>query len=491
MPERVLKLAREMQGVSMRFRLTLWIATIFTIVLWMTCVIFWLYQRESVNQVFIDILRERTSNIAAELDTRVPQVSRAELDSIAQEAVRAIEFEAIHIDVFSVVGEPINEGDESVLQPNLLPLGEATNSLQPIYVHNPELLRRIINIPEADSLDSAMLTQLVGSDRLPYILCVTTSDRFVERQLAVVNDMILMTFMSAPLLGLLSGWFVSGIAVAPLRKVQDLIRELGPRQLNRSIELSSEGAEVNELVQELNEARKRISEAFQAQERFLANVSHEIKTPISVLLMESQTLNLDGMPDEIVYFVESTRGEMSRLGNLVESFLTLTRIEDGAGKVRGKVYAANDLAMDSVEHCAVMANQMGVWLRPRLFADEENIDLAVSGEPELLTTMLDNLIRNAIRFSSKDSGVEVLLTDEGDKVGFAVRDEGPGIEPDKLATIFDRFTQASQHERKGRGHGLGLTIAKGIAELHRGTISVRNLEVGCEFKVQLPKHQTG
>lgn len=480
-----------MQGVSMRFRLTLWIATIFTIVLWVTCVIFWLYQRESVNQVFIDILRERTSNIAAVLDARVPQVSRAELDSIAQEAVRAIEFEAIHIDVFSVVGEPINEGDKSVLQPNLLPLGRATNSVEPIYLHDPELLKRIINIPHADTLDSAMLTQLVGSDRLPYILCVTTSDRFVERQLAVVNDMILMTFMSAPLLGLLSGWFVSGIAVAPLRKVQDLIRELGPGQLNRSIEMSSGGAEVNELVQELDDARKRIRDAFEAQERFLANVSHEIKTPISVLLMESQTLNLKGMPDEIVYFVESTQGEMSRLGKLVESFLTLTRIEDGVGQVRGKRYAANDLAMDSVEHCAVMANQMGVWLRPRLFADEETIDLAVSGEPELLTTMLDNLIRNAIRFSSKNTGVEVLLTDEGDQIGFAVRDEGPGIEPDKLTTIFDRFTQASQHERKGRGHGLGLTIAKGIAELHRGTVSVRNLKVGCEFKVLLPKHQAG
>lgn len=491
MPERVISMAREMQGISMRFRLTLWIATIFTIVLWVTCAIFWLYQRESVNKVFIDILKERTSNIAAGLDTRVPAVSRAELDSIAQEAVRAIEFEAIHIDVFSVVGEPINAGDESVLQPSLLPLGKATNSVEPVYLHDPELLRRIINIPEAESLDSAMLTQLVGSDRLPYILCVTTSDRFVERQLAVVNDMVMMTFLTAPLLGILSGWFVSGIAVAPLRRVQDLIREMGPSQLNRSIEMPDGGAEVNELVQELDDARKRIRDAFEAQERFLANVSHEIKTPISVLLMEAQTLDLKGMPDEIVYFVDSTQGEMSRLGNLVESFLTLTRIEDGEGKVRGKRYAANDLAMDSVEHCAVMANQLGIWLRPQLFADEETIDLAVSGEPELLTTMIDNLIRNAIRFSSKGDGVEIVLSDEGERIGFAVRDEGPGIAPDKLATIFDRFTQANQHERKGRGHGLGLTIAKGIAELHRGTISVRNLGVGCEFKVLLPKYRTG
>jgi signal transduction histidine kinase len=482
-------MAKEMQGISMRLRLTLWIAIIFTLVLWVTFVIFWLYQRESVNKVFIDILMQRTSGISVQLDARVPEVTRKELDDLAQEAVQAIEFEVIHIDVFTASGVPIDAEEHAGTSSEQLPLQEALNTINPVYLHNPELLSSIIDIPEAETLDSAMLMQLAGSDGLPYVLCVATSDRFVQRQLAVVNDVMMMSFMSAPLLGLLSGWFVSGIAVAPLRKVQQLIRDLGPRQLDRSLELSSGGAEVSELVQELDQARKRIRDAFEAQERFLANVSHEIKTPISVLLVESQTLNLEGLPDEIVYFVDSTQGEMSRLGNLVESFLTLTRIEDGAGKARGKRYAANDLAMDSVEHCAVMANQLGVWLRPRLFSDEDTIDLSVSGEPELLTTMLDNLIRNAIRFSSKDDGVEIVLTDEGDQIGFAVRDSGPGIDEAKLATIFDRFTQASQHERKGRGHGLGLTIAKGIAELHRGTISVRNRERGCEFKVLLPKYQ--
>ncbi len=476
-----------MQGISMRLRLTLWIALIFTLVLWVTLTVFWLYQREQVNSVFVNFLTQRTTAIASQLDAKVPNVSREELDLITQEMTRAIEFELIHIQVFTVSGEPINQDDLTVEAPEALPLELAAESIEPVYIHDPELLTRIVNIPESALLDSAMLTQLIGQNGQPYVLFVATSDRFVQRQISVVNNIMMSVFMSAPLLGLLSGWFVSGIAIAPLKKIQDLIRNLEPMKLHQSLKMTTEGTEVDELVQELDEARARIHEAFAAQERFLANVSHEIKTPIAVLLMESQTLDLDEMPDEIVYFVDSVQGEMSRLGNLVESFLTLTRIEDGAGKMKGKRYAANDLAMDSVEHCAVMANQLGVWLRPRLFADDDTLDLAVTGEPELLTTMLDNLIRNAIRFSPRDTGVEIILTDEGDSIGFAVRDSGPGIEESKLETIFDRFTQAEKNQRKGRGHGLGLTIAKGIAELHRGTISVRNREQGCEFKILLPK----
>lgn len=481
-------MAREMQGISMRLRLTLWIAIIFTLVLWVTFTIFWLYQRDQVNTVFIDSLTQRTSSVAAQLDRKVPDITRAEMDLITQDLVRAIEFELIYVDVFTVAGNPIDPEESPVIDTSPLPLTQAAESIEPLYIRDSELLGRIVNIPDADQLNSAMLMQLIGTNGQPYVLFLATSDRFVDRQLSIVNNIMMSVVMSAPLIGLLSGWFVSGIAIAPLKKVQDLIKGLGPKRLDESIKTPRGGTEVDSLVQELDEARERIHEAFAAQERFLANVSHEIKTPIAVLLMEAQTLNLEGMPDEIVYFVDSAQGEMSRLGNLVESFLTLTRIEDGAGKVRGRKYAANDLAMDSVEHCAIMANQLGVWLRPKLFADEETIDLMVIGEPELLTTMLDNLIRNAVRFSPKNSGVEIVLTDEGENIGFAVRDSGPGIEEHKLATIFDRFTQSESGQRKGRGHGLGLSIAKGIAELHRGSISVRNLDQGCEFKVVLPKH---
>ena len=99
---------------------------------------------------------------------------------------------------------------------------------------------------------------------------------------------------------------------------------------------ATEEAEMAELRDQLEEARVRIRDAFQMQERFLTNVSHELKTPIAVVLTEAQTLRSVGMSAEVMEFVESTEEEMQRLGRLVESFLTLARVRDGHHEPRGK-----------------------------------------------------------------------------------------------------------------------------------------------------------
>lgn len=132
-----------------------------------------------------------------------------------------------------------------------------------------------------------------------------------------------------------------------------------------------------------------------------------------------------------------------------------------------------------------MALQHGVRLR--LDLEEEPLPLIVLGENELLRVMVDNLVRNAIRFSSKGQAIDIAVFRTTESSSICVRDEGPGIPTELLDTLFDRFTQAPAETARGRGHGLGLSIAQGIAELHGGRISVRNLpEAGAEFTVTLP-----
>lgn len=260
---------------------------------------------------------------------------------------------------------------------------------------------------------------------------------------------------------------------------------MNPEMLQRPEAIETNTNEVDELSREVRAARDRIRKAFESQERFLANVSHEIKTPIAVMLVESQTINLEGMPEEVSDFVESVQDEMKRLGKLVESFLTLTRLKDGHDRSSGKLVSVNEIVMDSVEHCSPMARQHGVRLIPHLLDDEDQVELCLSGEPELLVTMVDNLVRNAIRFSKTSDKVQLDIEFLDMEVVLIVRDEGPGIPEDQIDHIFDRFSQAG-NERRGRGHGLGLTIAQGIAELHGGSISARNTDPGCEFRIRLP-----
>jgi signal transduction histidine kinase len=230
----------------------------------------------------------------------------------------------------------------------------------------------------------------------------------------------------------------------------------------------------------------RIQDGFVAKERFLTNVSHEIKTPIAVLLIEAQTVNREDCSADVRRFMDTVEEEMTRLGKLVESFLTLTRLQSGRGPAMLKRYCVNDLVTDAISSCNTMARQHQVSLQPVLLADEETVDAAVVGDPDLLRTLVENLIRNSIRFSSAGEPVEVIGEVAGDHVHVRVRDTGPGIPPDRLGTIFDRFAQAHNTERQGRGHGLGLAIAKGIAELHGGTVEAHNRpERGCEFIVRL------
>lgn len=303
-----------------------------------------------------------------------------------------------------------------------------------------------------------------------------------------VWEAILIVCSGGTLAAAVAGVFIGAIATESVDRLRELTHQLTPESIVRNDEIESELNDNPGLMRDLEDTRRRLREAFAAQERFLSNVSHEIKTPIAVLMIEADTLPREGLTPEASDFVDGVREEMLKLGRLIESFLTLTRVKEGADPMRVRPYAFNDLVMDSLEDCAVMAEQQRVRLRPSLLDRDDELDAAIRGEPELLCTMLNNLIRNALRHSPKDTTVDISLSATPDRVRISVRDRGPGIPPDRLKTIFDRFAQASKSNRKGRGHGLGLAIAQGIAELHGGEIEAENNpNAGCTFLVSFPR----
>ena len=243
------------------------------------------------------------------------------------------------------------------------------------------------------------------------------------------------------------------------------------------------------LAAEVNAMLDRLAGAFRSQERFISEVSHELKTPVAALLTEAQVLKYS-RPDVGAYgeFILSVEDEMRRLGKLVESFLMLARFGHGRRYVAETLVAINDAALDSVQHSALLASQHSVALHLDLYdpAPEEP-DALVRGDAELLRAVIDNLIRNAVQFSASGKSVYVTVRRDGADVVAAVRDEGPGVPPEYLERIFDRFAQAPGSKSERRGSGLGLAIAKGVVDLHGGTISATNWPGGgCVFTVRLP-----
>jgi len=308
-------------------------------------------------------------------------------------------------------------------------------------------------------------------------------------------------------------WFIADLVLKPIRQVRRFAEDLSADTIPSHIELDDASPEMERLRNELEAAMGRIQSGYDQQARFLANVSHELKTPIAVARTEAEVL-LAGQPstEDLQDFTKSTAEEMERLGRMIESFLLLTRVRQGASRVRPRRLDANELLMASFEACAPMAQQYGVRVIPTL---DESDHAAVNGNADLLQTAIDNLIRNAIRFTPEDHTVEIECRAQHPHVTFTVRDQGPGIPPeiiDRLLAdplegdaddaagaglppeiidrLFEPFTQAADERRRGRGSGLGLQIAQGIAELHGGEIAADNLDIGCEFTLTLPLADT-
>jgi signal transduction histidine kinase len=179
---------------------------------------------------------------------------------------------------------------------------------------------------------------------------------------------------------------------------------------------------------------------------------------------------------------------MRVVGGVVESFLVLARIGHGKELVRRERLPVNDVVLEAAEHCAALSRHHEVPLVTLLhLAAEGESELEIEGDPELLRTMLENLVRNALRFSPRGEAVDLRVTCTKDRASIHVRDRGPGIPREHIERVFDRFYQIAEQQTGPRGSGLGLAIAKSVAELHHGTISVHNCaDRGAEFEVLLP-----
>jgi heavy metal sensor kinase len=323
----------------------------------------------------------------------------------------------------------------------------------------------------------------------PYFLQVAVSLARVDESIAALWRLSLVMVPAGLAMAALAAWFLARRSFGPIGKIAQEARELSVAHLDRRIPPPAGKDEVAEMVQTLNEMLDRLENAFKGQERFIANAAHELRSPIAVLLGEAQVLSQKARsPEEYQRFVASVQDEMRRLGQLVNSLLTLARADAGISPTAAAAVALNDIVTDAVQATEPQARQREVRLVTKLaLPDPEQPEPLVLGDAELLHVMLTNLIRNAIRYSPVDSTVEIDVTLNSSEATLAVRDSGPGIPGEHIDHIFDRFYSAPVADGKSAGAGLGLAIAKGVLQLHHGTIAVHNREPsGCEFQVCLP-----
>jgi two-component system sensor histidine kinase SenX3 len=244
----------------------------------------------------------------------------------------------------------------------------------------------------------------------------------------------------------------------------------------------SDGPTAVAVVEDVTERRRL--EAVRTD--FVANISHELKTPVGAIGLLAETLMAEDDPEVIERLATRIQAEALRVGRTIEDLLELSRIELGRVSVLEPV-AVDDIVVEAVERMRPAAEQAGIALHFETVPEE----LVVAGERRQLISALTNLLDNAVKYSDPGATVDVTAALEGDQVAVAVADHGIGIPARDIERVFERFYRVDQaRSRQTGGTGLGLAIVRHVAANHHGTVEVDSrLGDGSCFTLRLPSAQ--
>ena len=222
-----------------------------------------------------------------------------------------------------------------------------------------------------------------------------------------------------------------------------------------------------------------VARTWQNQQQFLSDASHELKTPLTVILSSADLLKTSAQPEQRQY-VDNISVESRRMKALVEDMLTLSRTESG----RAAPFAPLDLS-DLVTDAALRFEPVAFEAGHPLQYDIQN-GASLSGDRQQLDQLLDILLDNAVKYAAKDAPIRRTLDISGKNAVLAVENPGDPIPPDKLPHLFDRFYRVDDARTGAGGFGLGLAIAQQIVRRHKGTITAASDARATRFTVTLP-----
>jgi heavy metal sensor kinase len=282
----------------------------------------------------------------------------------------------------------------------------------------------------------------------------------------------------------IGAWFVAGRALTPALELSRAVEGFGVQELNRRVTVPGNLAEFHRMSVAFNGLLERIERAVTGTRRFTADASHELRAPLTVLRGELElALSRPRSAGEYEEVLRRCLDEVIRLTRLADDLLTLARVEGGV--IGG---ARNPLDLDELVGRALE--------RRRPLAEERQVALTVSGsageirgDADLLVRALDGLLEHAIMASPEGGAVRVRMSDR-DARSVQVTDTGPGLEPREVSGIFQRFYRSQRARIRSNESGLGLAIARAVAQRHGGTVAYEGNDPGAAFRLSLPTPQS-
>jgi two-component system, OmpR family, sensor kinase len=322
-----------------------------------------------------------------------------------------------------------------------------------------------------------------------YIILVSQSLETIEEELESLREILYSVVPVALAIAGLGGLFLARKSLAPVVAMSERAIRMGAGSLDQRLPVANPRDELGQLAITFNELLARLSAAFALQRRFMADASHELRTPLSVI-HTTAGVTLDQPHRDESEYRESVRmmdEQAQRLTRLVEDMFTLARADSGRYPLRKTKFYLDELVSETAHAASILASGKEVAI------DVDNSPEAlIYGDEDLLRRMILNLLDNAIKYTPPKGSVRLSLTRQQQYYRIEVSDTGTGIPEEAQSQVFGRFyrvdrARSRSEGARGSGAGLGLSIARWIAEAHGGSLRLAGSDGGgSTFVAALP-----
>jgi heavy metal sensor kinase len=466
-------------------RLTWWYAGVLALVLISFAVSTYLFLSYTINRQTNETLREisRTfADVVKREQADEDEKTADDFDAI-NEAVDDLNFRNYRIFVFDRRQKLIAPTNLTPNEANLS--GESLARLQNDF--SDELQDSAFSIIEENGVGFRVFADKLILDQENFSVSVSHSLNENEKLLARFRNVLFVSVPLAILLASFGGYFLARKSLSPVVAMSETASNIGAKNLHERLPIENERDELGKLAQVFNRLLKRLDESFSQQKRFMADASHELRTPIAIVRGETEVA-LSKNERTATDYRESlsiVQAESKRMSRLVEDLFTLARADAGQILLVKTQFYLDELLQDCVRAVKSLAEKRDVRL-----ALEAEMEMPFHADEEFVRRLFLNLLDNAIKFTPPKGSVIIRAEISDNSYLITVSDTGKGISTEDKAHIFERFYRADKarsRDENESGAGLGLSIALWISEVHDGTLRLQNSDAdGSTFLVKFP-----
>jgi signal transduction histidine kinase len=318
-----------------------------------------------------------------------------------------------------------------------------------------------------------------------FVVVAAATDIYGFKRLKNLIFILFIVFVISIVIVSISGWIYAGKALQPIAKVVSRVDEISISSLNVRVDEGNGQDEIAKLAQTFNSMLSRLETSFMAQKNFISNASHELRTPLTAITGQLEvTLLNPRSPQEYRAVINSVLEDIKSLNLLSNRLLLLAQTSSEEREKKMAPLRIDELMWQAKEDI-IKHNEgfvINIDLDPSL--DDEN-KLTIRGDEQLIRTALANIIENGCKYSP-DKTTDVFIQSSHFGLTILFKDKGIGIPPGEIPNIFEPFYRGT-NTKNVKGHGIGLSMVKGIIKLHRGVIQlISNVNSGTTVAVNLP-----